>query len=500
MMEDRFDIIIVGSGLGGLECGVILSREGYNVCVVEQSAIFGGCLQSFRRGGRLIDTGIHYVGSMGEGQIMRQYLKYFGIFDRLDICQLDNDFDHITYGEEGQSYSYRQGYDNFIEELSRHFPEEREGLKKYCDMLRFIGESISVDVHRGGRFSTKEIDYLSVSAVDFIAECVSNPMLQSILAGTNALCGSTRDSANLYHHAMINHSNIEGAYRFVGGTQKIADLLVEQIRANGGTVLNRSKVVRFDLDDDRVTSVELADGRRLFADRFISNLHPMTTFAMVGQTPRIKKAYRSRLSLLPNTYGLFSVYLCMKRGSFRYINKNLYLHRNSDVWDMKMSAADITPRSVLLSTQQPSCGSEYSDVVTLMSPVDDDLFAPFKESEFGARPAEYEELKATLSQRIIEFTKQYYPSLMEGVESIYSASPLTYEHYTATPNGSAYGIVKSYKSSLTTLFSSRTKLENLFLTGQNLNVHGAIGVTLTAATTCGEFVGTDYLAKKIGEM
>ena len=70
-MQEEFDIIVIGSGLGGLECGVMLSREGMGVCIVEQAAVPGGCLQSFRRRGHSIDTGMHYVGSMQQGGIMR---------------------------------------------------------------------------------------------------------------------------------------------------------------------------------------------------------------------------------------------------------------------------------------------------------------------------------------------------------------------------------------------------------------------------------------------
>ena len=60
----KYDIIIIGSGLGGLECGAILSKEGFNVCVVEKNAQFGGCFQTYQRKGHLLDTGIHYVGSL----------------------------------------------------------------------------------------------------------------------------------------------------------------------------------------------------------------------------------------------------------------------------------------------------------------------------------------------------------------------------------------------------------------------------------------------------
>ena len=73
----HYDVIIIGGGLGGLSCGVMLSKEGLNVCVLEQHHTIGGCLQSFKRDGYTLDTGMHYVGSLSEGQIMHQYFKYF---------------------------------------------------------------------------------------------------------------------------------------------------------------------------------------------------------------------------------------------------------------------------------------------------------------------------------------------------------------------------------------------------------------------------------------
>ena len=84
------------------------------------------------------------------------------------------------------------------------------------------------------------------------------------------------------------------------------------------------------------------------------------------------------------------------------------------------------------------------------------------------------------------------------IEKIHTTTPLSYRDYTGTIDGSAYGIVKNYQYPQISFVSTRTKLKNLFLTGQNLNVHGALGVTLTAMLTCSEFVGQEYLAKKVG--
>ena len=68
----RFDAVILGSGLGGLQCAYILAKNGMKVCVVEKNAALGGCLQSFRRGNDEFDTGFHYVGALGKGQILER--------------------------------------------------------------------------------------------------------------------------------------------------------------------------------------------------------------------------------------------------------------------------------------------------------------------------------------------------------------------------------------------------------------------------------------------
>lgn len=496
-MANIYDIVIIGSGLGGLECAVMLSREGYNVCVLEQHSVFGGCLQSFNRGGRVIDTGVHYVGSMGEGQIMNQYFKYFGIADKIDAVKLDSDFDTIVFGD-GSSYNYVGGYDNFKENLVAHFPAERDGIERYCAKIEEIGSLISVEKHRSGDISRDGIDNLSVSAAGFIEDCVQDEVLRSVLAGTNCLYAGVKESSNLYHHAMINHSNIEGAHRFVGGSQKVADLLVQQIRDNGGMVVNRSKVVNISLKGDAVEYVELGDCSRVYGKNFISAIHPSTTFSMVDSTPLIKKAYRTRLNILKNTYGIFSVYLLMKPNTMRDINKNYYYYSGMDAWNTLFTASEMEVNNVLMSSQRGSMESKFSEVVTLMSPIDSSIFSAFSGTKVGRRGEDYEALKHEISNKIINFTSQFYPSLQSAIDKVYASTPLTYQDYTSIPSGAAYGLLKDYRNSIATHLPVRTKISNLFLTGQNLNVHGAVGVTLTSAITCGEFLGREYLIKKIG--
>lgn len=494
---EKYDVVIIGSGLGGLECGVILSKEGYNVCVLEQSHTLGGCLQSFRRKGITLDTGIHYVGSMENGQILNQFFSYFGILDSLNIRKLDEKaFDVVCFG--GEEYNYASGYDSFFGTLAERFPSEREGLRVYLDTIRAIGSHISVHNLKQGFISSGGMESLGVSAAHFIDDCVKDPLLRNVLAGTVSLYGGVRDVSPLYHHAMINHSNIEGAYRFVDGTQQIADLLAAQIRKNGGQVFNQSKVISIGMVNEKVGNVVLENGQVVFGDQFISNLHPTTTFNLLEKTGIIKKAYRTRLNSLSNSYGMFTVYMVLRENRVEYFNKNYFIYRGTDAWKSVYGENTKFPEVVLLSSQAQSSNPNYSRVMTIMCPMLIDEFAPWRGTKPNQRGEEYESLKREKAEQLIDFVSTKFPQLKESIKEIYTTTPLSYEDYTATPDGTAYGILKNYQSPLSTMIPTRTRISNLFLTGQHLNVHGALGVTLTAAVTCSELLGEEYLAKKIG--
>ena len=135
----KYDVIIIGGGLGGLTSGVMLSKEGLNVCILEKHSVIGGCLQSFKRNGYTLDTGMHYVGSLSEGQIMHQYFKYLGVIDSLKLRKLDeNGFDHFHFSD-GSSFCHAMGYDKFIDTLASNFPQEKDGLCSFARTLQYVG-------------------------------------------------------------------------------------------------------------------------------------------------------------------------------------------------------------------------------------------------------------------------------------------------------------------------------------------------------------------------
>ena len=106
-----YDVVIIGSGLGGLACGHMLSKRGMKVAWLERQMQAGGSLQSYRRRGMVFDTGMHYVGGLDEGQSLRPLFESLNLMS-LPWKRLDPDgFDRVTIGE--MTFRYKEGYDNF---------------------------------------------------------------------------------------------------------------------------------------------------------------------------------------------------------------------------------------------------------------------------------------------------------------------------------------------------------------------------------------------------
>lgn len=492
----RYDVVIVGGGLGGLACGAILSKEGLSVCVLEQHSTIGGCLQSFRRRDVAFDTGMHYVGSLSAGQVAHQYFKYFGIIDSLRLQKLSEEGYDVFHFPDGQSYSHAVGFDRFIDNLAEEFPEECRGLQSLCSAIQQVGSLVVPSVLQRGKLSDGGGELLSVSAYGEICRHVRNEKLRNVLAGSCTLYAGDKQTTSLYEYGMVMHSNIEGPYSFVDGSQQIADALTRVIRGRGGEVLCSSRVAKIHLDGAMVQHVELENRELIRAKHFISSLHPTATFAMLENNTIYKKAFFSRINSLPNTYGIFTTYLRMKPNAVKYLYRNHYFYNQSDVWSLGGSYGGCNISSVLLC-MQPNSASEHVNCISLLSPMPLAHYAQWIGTKIGKRGAEYEEFKQRFSEAQIDFVAQFLPHLKGSIEQVYTASPLTYQSYTSTPQGSAYGIVKDYRNAVVSHFPPRTRIDNLLLTGQSLNIHGCIGTVVSAAVTCAEIVGNEYLAKKI---
>jgi all-trans-retinol 13,14-reductase len=492
----KYDVVIVGSGLGGLECAYILLQEGYNVCVLEKNNQLGGCLQTFKRDNCIFDTGMHYIGSVEEGQLLFNFLKYFKLHDKLHLRKLDEDaFEIIRMGD--KEYRFAMGYNRFSENLLKYFPGERDAVIKYTDKLREVNRSVDLLTmnelpgQKSGYFS-----YFGIGINDYLDSLTHNQEFKNALLGNSPLYAGVRDRTPLYIPMIINSTNIESAYRFVDGGSQISDLLAGYIVEKGGTLMRNAGVTKFIFESGFLKAVEINKKEKIEGKWFISNIHPKSMLSLFENAP-IRPAFSKRISSIEDTYGMFSLYLAMKENSFEYINSHYYIYKTGDVWQGDNYDLRNWPSGYIVHFSPGSGNIKYTDSIIVTAYMNWKEVEPWENTFVEHRGDDYREFKLQKAEQMLDILDKDFPGIRGKVKSYYTSTPLTYRDYTGTNRGSVYGLLKDYNNPLKTLILPKTKLPNLFLTGQNINIHGVMGVTIGSVLTCGELIGTQNILNKI---
>lgn len=496
-----YDAVIIGSGLGGLSTALMLAKDGMKVVVLEKNRQPGGALQIFSRDKAIIDTGVHYLGALAPGQNLERYFSYFGIYDKLKLERLDrNCFDLISLPK--GDYPYAQGFDEFAQKLTEYFPHEKQGLQKYITGLQEVIHAFPVYNVEPGLVNPIENKWMGITAKSWIESFVTDPTLRQVLAGTHLLYEGRAESTPAYIHAMTVASYIQSAWRMVDGGGQIPRLLLDEIKKHGGEFKNYSQVTELKIENGLVTAAVTQDGEVYEGKNFISNIHPYMLFDLIPEGV-IRKGYVNRIKSLPNTLGSFTAHCIMKPHSLLYKNHNLYGFTSDDVWSASEYNTTDWPRSFAAFFSRRAGDEQYTECTNLMTLMRFDEVKPWSNS-FRTYPhytisrgQEYEDWKEQKIEKVIQMAEEKMPGFKDAVQSVYTSTPLSYRDYLGTPDGSMYGVLKDARSPYSSVFAPRTKISNLFMTGQNLNLHGIVGTTISSVVTTSEILGNEYLMKKI---
>lgn len=502
----KYDAIVIGSGLGGLCSAYIMAKEGMKVCVLEKNRQIGGSLQIYSREKAIFDTGVHYIGGLDEGQNLNSYFKYFGLMQDLKLQRLDTDgYDIISFKDDNTHYPHAQGYENFIEKLAAIFPHQKDALKLYITKIKEVCEAFPLYNLSGEKKDFTNGWYLEIDSKTVINSIFSDPKLQQVISGSNMLYAGMAGVTPFYVHALVVNSYIESAYRCIDGSSQIAKIMSNNIKQMGGEILNYSEAVKFRFKGSEIDAVELSNGDCIEAKLFISGIDLTKTLEMVDGS-HLRLAYRNRLNSLENTISSFLVNVVTKPGSLKHINYNVYHCLQPDIWSGASYTDKTWPESVALfgttSTKTPG----YTENFTAMAYMRYDECAKWFDSiniipnHKTHRGDDYEAFKIEKAEKILDELDKRIPGLRSSIQSYTCTTPLTYRDYIGTKDGSLYGIIKDYREPLKTFITPRTKIKNLLLTGQNLNLHGVMGVTVSAAVTCSEIFGHPYVIDKIREI
>lgn len=469
--------VVIGAGLGGLECARMLAKKGHEVLVLEQQAQPGGSMQCFRRHGFSLDTGFHCVGGLDPGERLWQ------LFELLDLNGLpwkamDRDgFDHVVTG--GKEYLIPVGHEAFADRLKSYFPHQRQQIDHYVSLLKMVGN------HIGDTDGTRE-EMLALPAYDSLRKMFSDPTLIQVISGASMKMDLAPERLPLYSFLQINDSYLRGAYRLEGGGECLVRKLQDDIESLGGRIVTSARVDKMTLTNGKVTRVEasLSDGTRIQLDQpewVVSDINPLATFDMI-EGAALRPVYRRRIASMPNSRGIFTANLVMKDDSLPYQNHNLFIHKEGDLWLRKADQVqDVMVHYAVTPEGAPTR-------IDLMAPMDWEVVEPFAGKDYRA-DATYQALKQQWLDEMTGLASSQLPSLRENIAHSYTSTPLTYRRYNSIAQGAAFGIERDWHKGHNGVISPRTPVSNLLLTGQNLMLHGVLGVTMTAMDTISHIIG-----------
>ncbi|XP_069475035.1 all-trans-retinol 13,14-reductase-like [Ambystoma mexicanum] len=514
------DAVVIGSGIGGMAVAAILAKAGKRVLVVEQLAKTGGCCHTFNEQGYEFDVGIHYIGQLGEGDNLRLIIDQL-TEDQLQWAPMDDPFDVVIMGPNSKRYPLHSGRKAYADGLKKLFPGEVEAIDKYMELiqkvskcafhlviLKLIPLSLANFLCRTGVVSwlSPYFQMSSKSVSQVLSELTTNEELRAVLAYNYLDYGVLPRNASFSQHALLVEHFLEGAWYPCGGASEIAFHLIPVIEKAGGAVLARAPVKRILVDGTgRACGVNVQrkgrDPVNIYAQSVISDAGIFNTYEkLLPAELQALPGIRSQLSCVRHGLAGFSVFVGLDgtkeelglpaTNFFIFPNKNLndtedpYFSSPREEAPQHIPVLFVSFPSAKDPTHEQRCPGKSS--LTILTLVRYEWFDEWKDFKVQKRGAEYEELKKTFADAMMETVMQHFPKICEKVVCVSSGTPLSNQHYLGASLGEFYGAdhsIERLSAEATAKLRAQTPIENLYLTGQDVFLCGFAGA-LHGAMVC----------------
>jgi all-trans-retinol 13,14-reductase len=489
----KFDHVIIGSGVSGLACAVILGRKGYRVAVVEKAGQPAPLLRGFSRRGIQFDTGFHYTGAYGRGEVLDVYFRFLGIEDRLTKVPYDADcFDAARFSRDNFSFDFPQGYDRLRQNLHADFPHEKEGIDAY---LRIVAEEFDRSPHLNLDLPIDAIGAFNPLHEQSVATCLSglfrDDRLRALLSLHFLLYGVEPGQASMALHAQVCGSLYQSVHGIKGGGKSLAAALTRRLEELGVVLLTGRGVERIEVASGQCRGVALEDGEMIQTETCISSTHPGTLLSMVDEAA-FRPATRRRFQAYEETSSGFMFSATVDKFPKILDRKNLFLCPDLDLDGYCSPERPIEKRPFFLAAAGAEDGSPARGLI-LLCPASMEEMRPWLHSGPRDRPESYRAMKRELMDRVQAHASRAVPEI-GSMTMLDCATPLTFRDWVNVPSGSLYGI-KQHHGQISP--SPLTRIKGLHLTGQALTGPGVLGATISAFLTCGFILGTETLRKEV---
>ncbi|MGQ0587748.1 MAG: phytoene desaturase family protein [Gammaproteobacteria bacterium] len=499
-----YDVIVIGSGIGGLTCAALLSRLGRKVCVLEQHYTAGGFTHSYEREGFEWDVGVHYIGETHnpKGQMRR-------LFDvitdgQLQWAPMDPCYDRIIVG--GKKFDFVAGRENFAAELKQKFPAEAEAIDRYLELVQrvaraaprfFAGHAMPAALGHAYTAAVREFIIPSQALKttrEALESLTQNQELIGVLTGQWGDYGLPPAQASFLIHALLVRHYLAGGNYPVGGSWKIAATILPVIRAGGGEVFTYAKVKQLLVEDGRCAGVVMDNGDELRAPRVVSSVGARLTFgALLPEAERARHGYVEKLAHVRASFASLTLFLGFKGSAaeLKLPKTNLWIYPSADhEGNLARYLADPEAPFPLVyvsfpSAKDPEWGRHYPDksTVQVITGARYDWFEQWRGTTWQQRGGEYDAFKQKLTDRLLIELYQQMPQLEGKLAFGELATPLSTEWFHLYDRGEIYGLDHDSERFRQRWLRPATPVKGLYITGQDIVTAGVGGALMAGVLT-----------------
>lgn len=488
-MSTSYDVIVIGSGIGGLVAALSVAQQRRSVLLLEAGKQFGGYTNPFSRKRFHFDPGIHYIGECHEDGIFRRLLDRLGL-EHVEFTQLDPDgFDHYVFPD----YRVKNcvGLDRFRDRLAADFPKERRGLDRFFGLLHDADFSIKATRRRPGVRDLAQLFARAPKVLRWsranLGECLDHhfqdPRLKAAVAGPVGDLGlpPSRLSA-LMHFGLLCHY-AEGAYFPAGGSGRLRDAFVDALKSHGADLRRNQTVTRILHEGGRVVGVRTAAGEEFRAPQVISNAQATTTYEMVGPE-LVGRRLEKKLDRTELSYGSIVIFMGVEGDlpTDHIGSTNIWNYASTDIdavyGDARMSDHRENGSYFLtVPTQKDPDGQlapEGKQTVEIVALCRHEPFLKWFGDKTMKRGEAYEALKEEIADTFIARAESHLPGLRESILLKEVATPATNFSFTLSPDGNIYGPAHTPSQTMPFRFQTRAPVEGLYLCGSSVMSAGIV--------------------------
>jgi len=408
-IQKKYDVVVIGSGLGGLTCANRLARAEHSVLLLEHHIQLGGLATWFKRGGHIFDVSLH---GFPYGMV-KTCKKYWSKEIRDSIVPLKN----IVFDNPQFSLTTTFSKDDFILLLQEKFGIESSVV---TDFFRSVD---GMNFYDDRSMTTRELFDRFFPGRSDVHRLLMEPITYAN--------GSTLDEPAITYGIVFSNFMNKGVYTFEGGTDKLIGMMADELQKNDVTICTGAKVDRIVVDDGKVRGVQVGE-RMIEAASVVSNSGITNTIDNLAGREAFSDDFLSRFSKVQVNNSSCQVYFGIRKGeSFDDVGDLLFTSTAPEFSSEEMRRMDTRSRtfSVYYPKTRPD-KPDYTVVASMNGNYED--WAHLDEETYRLE-------KEAMVERCFEDLERYIPGIRDKVDTIESATPKTFNRYTLHTRGTSFG-------------------------------------------------------------